>query len=62
MRSCSLQRRESLSGIKVSDTTILGRITSGVKPINLDENVTVASIAKVREDKSSMGDVMTLSF
>ncbi|MGN0142668.1 MAG: DNA gyrase subunit A [Roseburia sp.] len=40
--------------IKVSDTTLLGRITSGVKLINLDENVTVASIAKVREDKSLM--------
>ena len=38
--------------IKVSDTAFLGRITSGVKLINLDENVTVASIAKVREDKS----------
>lgn len=38
--------------IKVGDTTLLGRITSGVKLINLDENVTVASIAKVREDKS----------
>ncbi len=38
--------------IKVSDTTLLGRITSGVKLINLDENVTVASIAKVRQDKS----------
>ena len=43
--------------IKVSDTTILGRITSGVKLINLDENVTVASIAKVREDKSLMENV-----
>ena len=40
--------------IKVSDTALLGRITSGVKLINLDENVTVASIAKVREDKSLM--------
>ena len=37
--------------IKVSDTALLGRITSGVKLINLDENVTVASIAKVRENK-----------
>jgi DNA gyrase subunit A len=40
--------------IKVSDTTLLGRITSGVKLINLDENVTVASIAKVREDATLM--------
>ena len=37
--------------IKVADTALLGRITSGVKRINLDENVTVASIAKVRENK-----------
>ncbi len=38
--------------IKVSSTALLRRITSGVKLINLDENVTVASIAKVRRDKS----------
>ena len=37
--------------IKVADSALLGRITSGVKLINLDENVTVASIAKVRENK-----------
>ncbi|MCI5874033.1 MAG: DNA gyrase subunit A [Roseburia sp.] len=43
--------------IKVSDTALLGRITSGVKLINLSENVTVASIAKVREDKSLMDNV-----
>jgi len=45
--------------IKVSDTTLLGRITSGVKLINLDENVTVASIAKVREDKSMIDNADT---
>ena len=45
--------------IKVSDTTILGRITSGVKLINLDENVTVASIAKVREDATLMENTDT---
>ncbi len=45
--------------IKVSDTALLGRITSGVKLINLDENVTVASIAKVREDKSLMENTDT---
>ena len=32
-----------------SDISILGRITSGVKLMNLDEKVSVASIAKVRE-------------
>ena len=36
---------------KVADTALPARITSGVKLINLDENVTVASIAKVRENK-----------
>lgn len=45
--------------IKVNDTALLGRITSGVKLINLDENVTVASIAKVREDKSLMDNTDT---
>ena len=35
--------------ISCSDISILGRITSGVKLINLDEKVSVASIAKVRE-------------
>lgn len=40
--------------IMVSDISVLGRITSGVKLINLDdENVSVASMAKVREDSSS---------
>ena len=34
-----------------SDITTLGRITSGVKLINLDDGVTVASVAKVREKK-----------
>lgn len=38
--------------IPVDGTALSGRITSGVKLINLDEGVTVASIAKVREDKS----------
>jgi DNA gyrase subunit A len=41
--------------IRVSDTALLGRVTSGVKLINLKDGVTVASIAKVREDKSLMG-------
>ena len=35
--------------IVCSDISILGRITSGVKLMNLDEKVSVASIAKVRE-------------
>jgi DNA gyrase subunit A len=38
--------------IKVMDTALLGRVTSGVKLINLKDDVTVASIAKVKEDKS----------
>ena len=36
----------------VSDVSIIGRNTSGVKMINLDEDVTVAKIAKVREKLS----------
>jgi DNA gyrase subunit A len=42
--------------IKVVDTALLGRVTSGVKLINLKEGVTVASIAKVREDKTLITD------
>jgi DNA gyrase subunit A len=37
--------------MECSGISILGRITSGVKLINLDETVKVASIAKVRESK-----------
>ena len=35
--------------ISCAGISILGRITSGVKMINLDDGVTVASLAKVRE-------------
>ena len=35
--------------LQCSDISILGRITSGVKLINLSDGVTVASLAKVRE-------------
>lgn len=38
--------------IRMDDVTVLGRITSGVKLINLDKGVTVAQIAKVREKVS----------
>ncbi len=38
--------------MQVNDTTLLGRVTTGVKLINLSEGVKVASIAKVVEDKS----------
>ena len=38
----------------MSDTSLLGRVTSGVKLMNLSDDVVVASIAKVREDKSLM--------
>jgi DNA gyrase subunit A len=33
----------------MDEITIHGRVTSGVKMINLDKGVTVAQIAKVRE-------------
>ena len=38
--------------IKVNETALLGRITSGVKLIDLKNGVTVASVARVVEDKS----------
>ncbi|MDE5908761.1 MAG: DNA gyrase subunit A [Lachnospiraceae bacterium] len=41
--------------IPMEDVSTLGRITSGVKLINIDKGVTVAQIAKVRE-KVSDGD------
>lgn len=37
--------------IACADISILGRITSGVKLMNVAENITIASIAKVREKK-----------
>lgn len=42
--------------ISCSDISILGRITSGVILMNLDEHVSVASIAKVREKKENTID------
>ena len=41
--------------LRMEDISMIGRNTSGVKMINLDENVKVAKIAKVRE-KVSDGD------
>ncbi len=40
--------------MKVEGISVLGRVTSGVKLMNLEEDITVASIAKVREDRSLM--------
>lgn len=37
--------------LQCSDISVLGRITSGVKLMNVAENISVASIAKVREKK-----------
>ena len=37
--------------MRVSDISVLGRVTSGVKLINLADQVTVASITKVKEDR-----------
>ncbi|WP_099469822.1 DNA gyrase subunit A [Konateibacter massiliensis] len=42
----------------VSDISVLGRITSGVKLINMEENITVASIAKVRESSNATEEDM----
>ena len=40
------------SQLRMEDISKLGRITSGVKMINLDEGIQVAKIAKVREKLS----------
>ena len=42
--------------IKVNDIALLGRITSGVKLINVGEGVTVASIAKIRKEDMIMDE------
>lgn len=42
--------------MKVEGISVLGRVTSGVKLMNLDEDIMVASIAKVREDQSLMDE------
>ena len=43
--------------ISVKDISVLGRITSGVKLINIDDkDISVASIAKVRENPNSSDD------
>ena len=41
-----------------SDISVLGRVTSGVKLMNLSENVSVASIAKVRETSADSEDII----
>ena len=41
--------------LQCSDISILGRITSGVKLMNLQEGITVASVAKVREKEEEPG-------
>ena len=41
-----------------SDISVLGRVTSGVKLMNLPENVAVASIAKVRETTADSEDII----
>ena len=43
--------------MKVEDISVLGRITSGVKLINMDEDVTIASIARVKEDVNLMEEI-----
>ena len=41
-----------------SDISVLGRVTSGVKLMNLSENVSVASISKVRETSADSEDII----
>ena len=45
--------------ILCSDISVLRRITSGVKLINLDDNVKVAGIAKVREKEEGPSSTET---
>lgn len=42
--------------MRVDGISRYGRVTSGVKLMNLDDNVTVANVAKVREDKSLISE------
>ena len=42
--------------LQCADISILGRITSGVKLINLKEGITVASVAKVREKEEEASE------
>jgi len=44
--------------LRMQDISTLGRITSGVKMMNLDEGIKVARIAKVREKIDSKGDAV----
>ena len=45
--------------MECSGISVLGRITSGVKLINLRENEIVASIAKVKEDHDESEEEVT---
>ena len=49
--------------LMVSDISVLGRITSGVKLINLDmeKDITVASVAKVRENNATSEEEIILN-
>ena len=47
-----IRREGIIIQLRMEDISTLGRITSGVKMINLDDNVKVARIAKVREKLS----------
>ena len=42
--------------MEVADISILGRITSGVKLINMDDDITVASMSKVREENKDQSE------
>lgn len=42
--------------MEVGDISVLGRITSGVKLINMEDDVVVASMSKVREEDKDQGE------
>ena len=41
----------------VAGISVLGRITSGVKLIHMEDEITVASVAKVREDEALINEI-----
>jgi len=45
--------------MKVSDISVLGRVTSGVKVISLAEDVTVASFTKVMREETSEAEELS---
>ena len=58
-RAALYKAQEICARLQCADISILGRITSGVKLINLSNGVTVASFAKVREKEEDKENPQT---